>query len=76
MPVKTTIRTAEKRVIKHEMSTLRKAARKVATDIRQERKKLFSAQRQIELSFARLNRRETSALSNIGRRISILEGRL
>ena len=77
MPAKkTTIATAEKRVIKAEIATLKRASRKVASDHIAAHKKLAAEQRRINRDFARLDRSEQRAGSAIARRLAILEGRL
>lgn len=73
---KTTIAAAEKRVIKAEIAGLKKAAKKVSSDHKSERAKLFAEQRRIERDFMRLNRTENRELSAITRRLGILQGRL
>jgi len=77
MPAKPrTIAAAEKRVITHEISTLKKAARKIIADDSKEQKRLLAEERKLtRLSFlsVRAKDREIKAIT---RRIAILEGRL
>jgi len=77
MPSKeTTLATAEKRVIKAELTTLQKALRKVASDCRRARKVQTEIQRKSKLKLARLEKSESSLTTHITRRIAILEARL
>ncbi|MEI6169340.1 MAG: hypothetical protein WCS52_19325 [bacterium] len=75
-PNNTTIATAEKRVIKAEITTLRKALRKVALDCKRETRKGVLAKGKIDKEIKRIAailKRETAA---VYRRLSILQGRL
>lgn len=77
MPAKnTTIATAEKRVIKAEIATLKRASRKVDFDRKKEQRRIANEIRKLE----RLYTKNTNASRNAGkailRRLAILEGRL
>ncbi len=88
MPAKkTTIATAEKRVIKSEISTLKKALRKVQTDCNKElsrAKREDAADRAAALKrhnkflkfHARVKKAGHRGSASIERRVAILEGRL
>ena len=73
---KTTIAAAEKRVLKAEITTLKKAVRKVQQDARAEANNIARAHKALDRKYLRLLnacKRETKAAT---RRISILQGRL
>ncbi len=75
-PKKQTVKTAEKRVIKTEISTLTRARRKLASDFRKERKTLASTLRKIAIRHRQLDKSETTETASIDRRIAILRARL
>ena len=73
---KPSITTAEKRQIKSELSTLRKASRKLIDDHKAARKMIARQQREIDLKTKRLIKSEASEMAAINRRTAILQGRL
>ena len=77
MPAKkTTIATAEKRIIKAEISITRKALRKIVADRKKEQRRIAGEIRKLERCYTKATnscRRESEAAT---RRIAILEGRL
>lgn len=75
-PKKHTVKTAEKRVIKSEISTLNRARRKLASDFRKERKTLESSLRKIAIRQRQLDKSEATESASIDRRIAILRARL
>ena len=81
MPAKqTTIATAEKRVIKAEITSLKKASLKVSADFRTEQKAVFAtwkkADKAIHIFQARQAKQLPKQLAVIDKRIAILTGRL
>lgn len=72
----TTIAAAEKRTVKHEISTLNRALKKLRSDFRKEHRKSAAAMRKLELHTARLSRSEIRESAAITRRLAILSGRL
>ena len=77
MPAKkTTIATAEKRVIKAELSTLKKAVRKIEADHRTEQTRINKESRNLERLSIKSTNASQRAKSTAVRRIAILEGRL
>ena len=75
-PKKQTVKAAEKRVIKSEISTLTRARRKLSSDFRKERKTLDSTLRKIAIRQRQLDKSETTETASIDRRIAILRARL
>ena len=76
MPAKTTIAVAEKCVIKNEITTLKKALRRITSDSVKEAKRIDRARKDLDRQYIRVAKsydRESKAAS---RRIAILEGRL
>jgi hypothetical protein len=65
-----------KRQIKTELTTLKKAARKVIADHKAARKLITRQQREIDLKTKRLIKSESLEMAAINRRIAILQGRL
>lgn len=72
----TTIAAAEKKVIKSEISTLKRALRKINSDTAKEHKRIATVRRQLDRDAARLTRAHTSETAAATRRIAILQGRL
>jgi hypothetical protein len=73
---KQTIATAEKRVIKAEISTLKRAAKKISADTTKEYRRIIKAHHALDRETQRISKscdRETAA---INRRLAILTGRL
>jgi hypothetical protein len=70
------VSAAEKRQIKSEIATRKKALRKVATDCRRERKAYAALRRQWEIKIKRLDNSEAREIAKNNRRIAILEARL
>ncbi len=73
---KTTNAAAEKRVLKAEIATWKKAARKVAADRKKEQSRITTEIRKLERLYTKTTNACRSAEKNIFRRIAILEGRL
>ena len=80
MPAKTTIATAEKRVIKNEMRTLGRAHKKMLADAlkahKAARRELLSAHLKYGKTTTRIDNSVKRESAAIERRVSILEGRL
>ena len=77
MPAKkTTIASAEKRVIKAEISTLKRAARKVDADRKKEQRRITTEIRKLERLYTKNTNASRTAGLGILRRLAILEGRL
>jgi len=80
MSSKTSIATAEKRVIKHEMRTLGRAHKKMLADAlkadKAAKRELLSAQRKYRKTITRIDNSVKRESAAIERRVSILEGRL
>lgn len=74
--MKNSISSAEKRQIKSELATLKKAARKVVSDHKAARKLIAKQQREIDLKTKRLIKSEALEMAAINRRTAILQGRL
>jgi ribosomal protein L20 len=77
MPAKTTtIRTAEKRVIKGEIRSLKKARREIDSAYTKELNRITAVIRQADMSAKRAMKKLRSETASVDRRISILQGRL
>ena len=77
MPAKTTtIATAEKRVIKAEIATLKRASRKVDADRKKEQQRITTEIRKLERLYTKNTNASRNAGKTILRRLAILEGRL
>lgn len=80
MPAKTTIRTAEKRVITHEMKTLGRNYKKILSDALKAKKankrEMSLASKKFLSTDIRINERVERETKAIERRMAILEGRL
>jgi DNA-binding transcriptional regulator GbsR (MarR family) len=77
MPAKkTTIQAAEKRVIKAEIATLKKAFRKVDADRKKEQSRITTEIRKLERLYTKNTNASRTACLTILRRLAILEGRL
>lgn len=77
MPAKTTtIATAEKRVIKAEIATLKRASRKVDADRKKEQGRITAEIRKLERLYTKNTNASRNAGKTILRRLAILEGRL
>jgi DNA-binding transcriptional regulator GbsR (MarR family) len=77
MPAKkTTIQAAEKRVIKAEIATLKKAFRKVDADRKKEQSRITTEIRKLERLYTKNTNASRTAGLTILRRLAILEGRL
>lgn len=77
MPTKTTtLATAEKRVIKAEISTLKKAVRKVDADRKKEQSRITTEIRKLERLYTKNTNASNRAKASAIRRLGILEGRL
>ena len=77
MPAKkTTIATAEKRIIKAEISTLKRAARKVDADRKKEQRRITTEIHKLERLYTKNTNASRTAGKTILRRLAILEGRL
>jgi hypothetical protein len=73
---KSTIATAEKRVIKAEIATHKKAWNKVFKDCSTARRKLFAEKLKIDRELKRIDKAQERERLTICRRIAILQGRL
>jgi len=73
---KTTIATAEKRVIKAEIKTHKFALRQVTSDCKKERTRLSLLINRATRSLVSLGKSETRESAAILKRLAILEGRL
>lgn len=73
---KTTIAAAEKRVITAEISTLKKALRKVDADRKKEQSRITTEIRKLERLYTKNTNASRTAGKGIIRRLAILEGRL
>lgn len=77
---KPTIATAEKRVIRAELATLKKAAARVVADFRREKQAVWDrwkkADREVHKFQARAAKQQPRQLAAIDKRIAILTGRL
>ena len=77
MPAKTTtIRSAEKRVIKAEIRSLKKARREIVSSYLKESKRITADARKAARSFAQVTKSMRRESASVDRRISILQGRL
>lgn len=77
MPAKkTSISTAEKRVIKAEIKTLKRAVRKITSDSVIEAKRIDRAREELDRQYLRVSKSYDRETKSACRRISILEGRL
>lgn len=77
MPAKkTTIAAAEKRVIKAEIATLKRASRKVDADRKKEQGRITTEIRKLERLYTKNTNASRNAGKTILRRLAILEGRL
>ena len=76
MPAKTTIAAAEKRVIKNEITTLKKALRRITSDSVKEAKRIDLARKELDRRYIRVAKSYDRESKAACRRIAILEGRL
>jgi predicted nucleic acid-binding Zn-ribbon protein len=75
-PKAKTLAAAEKRVIKNEISTLKKAVRRITSDCLKEADRIDRERKHLDRQYTRIAKafnRETNAAN---RRLAILEGRL
>lgn len=74
--IATTIATAEKRVIKHEIATLKKAQRKVVSDRKKEQNRITREIEKLDRQSLNVSKATAREFERITRRIHILQGRL
>ena len=77
MPAKkTTIATAEKRVIKSEIAVTKKAIRKIESDRKKEQLRIIGEIRKLERGYTKSTNSCRREMATATRRLAILEGRL